>query len=371
MGKKFAPSYANIFMANWEEKALANCPKKPLHYLRYLDDIWGIWTHSEEEFQEFMAILNNQDPSIKLKHIINHETIDFLDTTVYKGPSFRLNGTLDIKVFFKETDTHALLFKTSFHPKHIFRGLIKSQLLRFYRICTQQKDFWTAVKILFTVLRKRGYCRTFLRQCLKTFKEQKPKQIKHMIPFISYFSKTNTILNRQIKINFNSYLSKLEIFKNHQLISAYRRHKNLKDILVRAQITSLQESQPKLEEFCSLKYIENKITKTIFKIDQKFTPHTKNCIYLIFCTKCNKQYIGETKNTIMTRLWQHRYNIRNKKETNTPLVRHFISHGLEALRVAVIHNNSSWTDKDRKAFERRWIYWLRTKEPFGLNLKYN
>lgn len=46
MGKKFAPSYANIFMAQWEHSALQTCSKKPLHYFRYLDDIWGVWPHS-------------------------------------------------------------------------------------------------------------------------------------------------------------------------------------------------------------------------------------------------------------------------------------------------------------------------------------
>lgn len=54
MGKKFAPAYANIFMANWEEGALSKCPKKPLYFLRYLDDIWGIWTHSEGDFNQFL-----------------------------------------------------------------------------------------------------------------------------------------------------------------------------------------------------------------------------------------------------------------------------------------------------------------------------
>ncbi|KAM4540300.1 calpain-3-like [Fundulus diaphanus] len=41
MGKKFAPAYANIFMAEWEAGALESCSKAPLHYYRYLDDIWG------------------------------------------------------------------------------------------------------------------------------------------------------------------------------------------------------------------------------------------------------------------------------------------------------------------------------------------
>jgi hypothetical protein len=50
MGKKFAPNYANIFMAKWELEALNKCPKKPQCYFRYLDDIFIIWPHTREEF---------------------------------------------------------------------------------------------------------------------------------------------------------------------------------------------------------------------------------------------------------------------------------------------------------------------------------
>lgn len=41
MGKRFAPAYANIYMAEWEEEVIKKCTKLPLIYLRYLDDIWG------------------------------------------------------------------------------------------------------------------------------------------------------------------------------------------------------------------------------------------------------------------------------------------------------------------------------------------
>ena len=66
MGKKFAPLYANIFMAQWEVSALAACSKRPIHYLRYLDDVWGVWPHSRSEFDLFLATLNSHDPSISL-----------------------------------------------------------------------------------------------------------------------------------------------------------------------------------------------------------------------------------------------------------------------------------------------------------------
>lgn len=42
MGKKFAPTYANIYMAEWEQEAFQKCDKKPSFYVRYIDDIFGI-----------------------------------------------------------------------------------------------------------------------------------------------------------------------------------------------------------------------------------------------------------------------------------------------------------------------------------------
>lgn len=55
-------------------------------------------------------MLNSHQASIKVKSVINKQTIDFffLDTTVYKGPNFHNTGQFDFKVFFKETDTHLL-----------------------------------------------------------------------------------------------------------------------------------------------------------------------------------------------------------------------------------------------------------------------
>lgn len=78
MGKKFAPAYANIFMAEWETSALQACPKKPLEYFRFLDDIWGVWTHSREDFDVFLHSLNHHNPSIKLKATVNPQCVDFL-----------------------------------------------------------------------------------------------------------------------------------------------------------------------------------------------------------------------------------------------------------------------------------------------------
>lgn len=372
MGKRFAPAYANIFMANWEEEVFCKCQKKPFYYLRYLDDIWGIWTGSREEFQDFVDILNSHDPSIKLQTEINEQSIDFLDTTVYKGPQFTDTHKLDIKVYFKTTDTHALLYNTSFHPQHTFKGIIKSQLLRFKRICTREENFMEAVKILFTALRERGYTRSMLRSCFKTFQVRKERDRGDLIPLITSFSSTSVMLNRRFKINFDKFIGSSGLLPHSQVISAYRRNKNLQDYLVRAKLPDLQSQKPHFlgAQFRTLHFVRSCTKeKTIVKIQQGFTPRSTNCVYLLFCAKCGLKYVGETKNSLATRLYQHRYNIRHKKEVETALVKHFLIHGLDSVRIAGLQRHIDWTDFDRQKIERHWIYVLGTREPLGLNLK--
>ncbi|KAL2076952.1 hypothetical protein ACEWY4_027451 [Coilia grayii] len=371
MGKKFAPSYANIFMANWEQRALEAFPLKPLHYFRFLDDIWGVWPFTMEDFIKFTIHLNTFTPSIKIQYNIHDTEVNFLDTITYKGPLFNQTGLLEFKVYFKETDTHSLLHKTSFHPAHTYRGIVKSQLLRYHRICSDRDQFYKATKTLFSVLKTRGYSRSFLRYSLKNFLLKKtPMETKSkIIPLISTFSTNSVQLNRLIKTNFQKFLDKTNTLQQHKIIAAYRRNKNLKDLLVKSKLPQLT-SKPKEERnkaYRSRTWVTNYSTKQIYKIQQILTPRTTNCIYLITCIKCTKQYVGQTKNSMITRLYQHQYNIRNHKETNTHIVRHFLEHGLTSLRISGLQSNQFWSLTHRLRVEKHWIHKLDTKHPKGLN----
>lgn len=372
MGKRFAPAYANLYMANWEEEALTKCLQKPLCYLRYLDDIFGIWTGSREEFDVFFAILNSHDSSIKLKLEINDDSIQFLDTTIFRGPEFLETSQLDVKVFFKATDTHALLHKTSFHPSHTFKGIIKAQLLRFKRICTRQEDFSEATKILFKALLERGYTQTFLKWNLKNFQQRKDKIDDQKIPLITTFSSISNNLNRTWKDNFKTIFKPKNIVPNLGMVPAYRRNNNLKDWLVRAKLPTLDWKKPpgQQQNFSKLNFIRN-TSNQLIKIRGEFDLKSVNCVYVIVCEKCDQKYVGETKNNLSKRLSQHMGNIRNKKEAHTPLVKHFLEHGLSNLKLAGLEMNSNWSDWERKKRERFWIFYLGTREPLGLNLKKN
>ncbi|XP_059584358.1 uncharacterized protein LOC132250811 [Alligator mississippiensis] len=64
MGTKMAPQYANLFMSHLEEDFLKNCTIKPLLYLRYIDDIFIIWSENLQSLIEFHQKFNSHHPSI-------------------------------------------------------------------------------------------------------------------------------------------------------------------------------------------------------------------------------------------------------------------------------------------------------------------
>ena len=46
---------------------------------RYINDIFFIWTHGEEELELFLDELNKYNPNIKFTHEFNKKSIPFLD----------------------------------------------------------------------------------------------------------------------------------------------------------------------------------------------------------------------------------------------------------------------------------------------------
>ena len=370
MGKKFAPSYANLFMVQWEASALAVCPLQPLSYMRYLDDIWGVWQHSESEFDQFLNILNTHDPSITLKSCKHFSSVDFLDTTTFKGPQFMTSLMLDVNVFFKPTDTHALLHASSFHPRHTFAGLLKPQLLRFERICSRTADFWEAVKILFDALALRGYSRSARRLSLKTFKLTRPPLEGQRIPFITTSSTSSARLTRLVRSNFQHLLDTTTYLPGYGIIAAYRRNKNIRDLLVRAKLRPLSEPRvTRLSYFYNfIPLARNQNNGNVLPTERHSGINTKNCVYLIRCLTCELQYVGETGNTVRVRFHQHRHNIKHKRDAHLPLVAHFIQHGWLALSASVLEANPFWSAAQRRRSERIWVDRLGTMQPLGLNV---
>ena len=62
MGTCMAPSYANLFMGNLEQKFLGTQLDKPSLWLRFIDDIFLLWPHGPDSLTNFLKQLNSQYP---------------------------------------------------------------------------------------------------------------------------------------------------------------------------------------------------------------------------------------------------------------------------------------------------------------------
>ena len=166
MGTKMAPSYANLFMAELEEKLLANYPIKPILWKRYIDDILCIWPGPPSELDRFMKYLNQSHPTIKFTHESSTLSVDFLDLTIYKGLRHTTSLILDIAPFFKSTNKFQYLEYSSAHPIGTFASLTKGELTRLLRACSDRETYKKVSDKLLLALTERGYPNHLLRKTL-------------------------------------------------------------------------------------------------------------------------------------------------------------------------------------------------------------
>ena len=118
MATKMAPSFANLFLGLFEKNALRNAPFQPHTSLRYIDDIFMIWTESPENLKIFIDYLNSIHPTIKFTSSHSPTNVPFLDvnvsltsdgninTDLYTGPHETYGQTPTFTLFLLSSSTH-------------------------------------------------------------------------------------------------------------------------------------------------------------------------------------------------------------------------------------------------------------------------
>ena len=100
MGRICGPAYVDIFMDQFERKCIYPFLEGlSLSYLRFIDDIFFIWTGSIEQLIAFLNDLNTKHNSIKFEYKISRSSIPSLDKEVYMK-----TNKLYTKIYRKETD---------------------------------------------------------------------------------------------------------------------------------------------------------------------------------------------------------------------------------------------------------------------------
>ncbi|CAL8311171.1 unnamed protein product [Gadus morhua 'NCC'] len=160
-----------------------------------------------------------------------------------------------------------------------------------------------AVKVLFTALAARGYSRSARRTSIRTLREIKPPVVGPRLPFVTTYSPSSLLLTRHVKTNFARLIDNTALLRNHGVIAAYRKNKNLRDILVRAKLRPLSEprSTRRAEFFLFRPWVRNPHNGDVFRTQRHSGPATKNCVYLIHCLTCEVQYVGAVRKNVVTR----------------------------------------------------------------------
>ena len=105
------------------------------------------------------------------------------------------------------------------------------------------------------------------------------------------------------------------------------------------------------------------------RIQGRFTCKSKNVIYVLSCTKCGLQYVGQTGNTFNEHYRAHLTDIRQRNVLK-PVSLHFTStdHSVNNV-VATIVTQKTSNINVRLRTEESWINLLQSRQPSGLNLK--
>ena len=253
MGTKMAPSYAIKALGKFEVMYVYTYHKQPIIWLRYIDDIFIIWPHGEDELHAFVEHLNNCEDTIKFTLEFSTQSINFLDTTVTLN-----NGQLETDLYCKPTDTHDYLMYSSSHPLACKNSIPYSQFLRIRRICSTLANFDKNAKMIGCHFLRRGYpCPLIEEAAIKARRLDRNELLSPPTPTISndedpmvlittYHPRDETvksIVTENWDIMGKSTLT--SFLRNKKCLTGYRRPKNLRDLLVRSKLPTLtNNSQP-------------------------------------------------------------------------------------------------------------------------------
>lgn len=307
MGSRVAPPLAITFMHVIESLILSSPGDQPVLYLRYIDDILGVWTHGASELNNYHKFVDSFHPSLKFSlertDPSQISSVPFLDTLITVSPS----GQFSTELYFKPMASPIIIHFTSAQPMQVKNAVLHSELLRAKRTGSDDDAVERGIDKVTNIFLSNGYPRRIIKRAIFKVKhtdQMNKKQQRNIqnqnttfisLPFI------DDDLSR--KINAKARASGLPIR------IAWQRGQTVSSMLVQSALTPA--TCPSGSRTCNAceAGVEGKCT-------------TKNVVYEIKCTLCqDTNYVGETKRPVRLRFNEHLRDAKNKTR-DTPFGDH-------------------------------------------------
>jgi hypothetical protein len=297
MGNPLAPIIADLWMQKMEEKLNRFRTNRPIIWLRYVDDIFCLFTISEAKIRkDFHSRINKWHDNLNFTlEVESNNSIAFLDVRVTQDEEDKLTTSL----YRKPTHTGLYMLWDSNQSRRYMLGLIKTLVIRIHRICSKQSIIKDELNLLRKTLTDNGYPPHIIRRGIvegevlikRTSKDQTNTNNNNKTIFftIKYYGQESAIFASKIK----KYCRKL--IPNLNIQFAFKKNMSLKSVF----LPILKGTD------------ENK--------------KNKNLVYSIPCLDCDRVYIGETSRMKETRMKEHKRNIR-KLSDKSELVEHILTH---------------------------------------------
>ena len=392
IGSKLGRNYACTYLGKWEKALLASSDVKPLLYLRYIDDIFGIWLHGEKKLREFQALANSIHEKIKLDLRFSSKTIEFLDVRVsLKGDE------LCTDVHVKPTDSKTYLHFSSDHPIYVKKAIPVGLAMRAKRICSSDSNYLYQTRDIRQNLSSRGYPARYISQGLSRVRSMNRMDMlekaaggkdRRGVPLVVTYSAHLPNISNILKEK-KSILARSERLKNifsgdNVVFTSYKRGTNLRDILVHRKTKQIAEGRHKGQGGCGKNC---SVCRVIFKdedrirgpdghetctYDRTIGCRSRNVIYGVFCEICGcVVYVGETGGVFYQRVQNHLSSIRCGRQ-EMEVAAHFNSDGHQLSNAKFVGLEKVWKGwtSYRRTREQRWVGLLNThRKAGGLNKK--
>lgn len=303
MGSPLSPFIANLFMSHFETE-LKNDSNFPRIWHRYVDDVWAVI--KKQKLRQFMNRINNSKyATIKFTYEEeNNSRLNFLDVTVIRN-----ENKFEFDIFRKPTNTGRYITSDSYHPIKHKLAAFHCMIHRALNIPLTYDRLESEIENIKTLAHVNGYTEQMVNELITAHQRKRELRDHTTLSLIRENHGSQDIAERWSSFNFHSELSN-----------------KIRPILCKQNI--------KISE-CSKSKLSNIIGGSKDIIDK----HNQSGIYSIICKDCNKQYIGQTRRSIIKRFKEHKCHTEHGRSDDSSVAKHMVdfNHNMDLSCLKLIH----------------------------------